>query len=172
MKKYFYSDGANKLGPFMLEELKEIGISRETKVWLAEAGEWQKAEDMEDLKELFAVETPLLSAVNDDVEQSDSRKDKIDTIDILVFVSVAYWTTVSFANLVIQKVDHNWNNKPVKYLVIITNIIFAVVPIIFALSVSNKTLKMGAIFLGALLSLYMLYSNVGWLTRELKLTIL
>ena len=172
MKKYFYSDGTNKLGPYTLEELKGIGIRRETKVWFNESGEWQKAESVAELNELFAFEPPPLSVQNIESGQLESPKGQIDMIDILVFVSVAYWTAVSYANLVIQKVDQNWYDKPIKYLVIVNNIIFAVVPIIFALSVKNKTLKMIAILLGALLSLYMLYSNVGWLMRELKLTIL
>ncbi|MCK4345981.1 MAG: DUF4339 domain-containing protein [Bacteroidales bacterium] len=40
MKKYFYTDGTNKFGPFTFEELKEKNISRETKVWFQELDDW------------------------------------------------------------------------------------------------------------------------------------
>ncbi len=43
MKKYFYSDGTNNFGPFTLEELREKNITRETKVWFQELGEWKPA---------------------------------------------------------------------------------------------------------------------------------
>ncbi|HBX88247.1 MAG TPA: hypothetical protein DEG09_06480, partial [Marinilabiliaceae bacterium] len=41
MTKYFYSDGTNSYGPFTIEELKEKGITRETKVWFQELGDWK-----------------------------------------------------------------------------------------------------------------------------------
>lgn len=43
MKKYFYTDGKDKFGPFTLEELKEKEISRETLVWFQELNDWKPA---------------------------------------------------------------------------------------------------------------------------------
>ena len=53
MKKYFYSDGTNNFGPFTLEELREKNITRETKVWFQELGEWKRAGSVSELNELF-----------------------------------------------------------------------------------------------------------------------
>ena len=55
MKKYFYSDGTNNFGPFTLEELKEKEISRETMIWFQELREWKKAETIQELNDLFAL---------------------------------------------------------------------------------------------------------------------
>ncbi|MFB6341379.1 CD225/dispanin family protein [Saccharicrinis sp. FJH62] len=61
MKKYFYTDGTNKFGPFTIEELKEKGITRETNVWFQELGEWKPAGSVEELNELFRNMPPPLN---------------------------------------------------------------------------------------------------------------
>jgi hypothetical protein len=58
MKKYFYTDGTNNFGPFTLEELKEKNITRETKVWFQELGDWKKAWEVPELNELFKLVPP------------------------------------------------------------------------------------------------------------------
>jgi uncharacterized membrane protein YhaH (DUF805 family) len=60
MKKYFYSDGEEKFGPFTLDELKEKNISRETLVWSKELEDWQKADRVSELKEIFFLSPPPL----------------------------------------------------------------------------------------------------------------
>lgn len=168
MKKYFYSDGTSNFGPFTIEELKEKGIKRETSVWFHELGEWKKAETVQELNELFALIPPPIQQQSTYSQQPIRQTSANNTIDIFVFLSIAYWFAVSLANFVITKVVDNWYNTPAKYFQIGTNIIFAVIPIVFALSVRNKTLKIIAIILSALLAIYVLYSNIDWLVRELK----
>lgn len=58
MKKYFYSDGTNNIGPFTIEELKEKEISRETMIWFQELGEWKPAEEVPELTEIFKLVPP------------------------------------------------------------------------------------------------------------------
>lgn len=36
MKKYYYSDGVNELGPFTFDELKSKGITKDHLVWFAQ----------------------------------------------------------------------------------------------------------------------------------------
>jgi len=61
MKKYFYLDGSDNLGPYTLEELKERNITRETKVWFQELGEWKPAGSLCELDELFKVIPPPIN---------------------------------------------------------------------------------------------------------------
>jgi len=168
MKKYFYSDGQNNFGPFTIEELKEKGIQRETSVWFHELGEWKKAETVEELNELFAFIPPPMQKQNTYSQQPIRLENTNNTIDIFVFLSISYWFAVSLANFVIQKVVEHWYDSPIKYFQICSNIIFAAIPIVFALSIKNKTLKYIALILSSFLSIYMLYSNIDWLIRELK----
>jgi hypothetical protein len=64
MKKYFYTDGTNKYGPFTLEELQEKNISRETKVWFQELKEWQNAGNIPELNEIFKLSPPPITNTN------------------------------------------------------------------------------------------------------------
>jgi len=64
MKKYFYTDGTNNFGPFTLEELREKLITRETKVWFQELGEWKSAGNVPELNEIFKLAPPPISKTN------------------------------------------------------------------------------------------------------------
>jgi len=169
MKKYFYSDGTNSFGPFSIEELKEKEITRESLIWFQELGEWKKASAIEELNDLFTLVPPPIQQQNNYIQQSTRQSNSNNMIDIFVFLSIAYWFASNLANFIIEKVvDDWWDNELITYFRIGTNLIFAVIPIVFALSVKNKTLKIIALILGALLSIYILYNNIDWLIRELK----
>lgn len=64
MKKYFYSDGEEKFGPFTMDELKEKNISRETLIWSKELEDWQTADSVSELKEIFFLSPPPLKKTN------------------------------------------------------------------------------------------------------------
>jgi len=168
MKKYFYSDGTNNFGPFSIEELKAKEITRETMIWFQELDEWRKAGSIQVLNDLFALVPPPIQQSNYN-QQSIRQTNSNNVIDIFVFLSIAYWFATNLANLIIEKVVDDWyDNELITYFRIGTNIIFAAVPIVFSLSVKGKTLKIIALILAALLSIYFLYSNIDWLIRELK----
>lgn len=70
MKKYFYTDGTEKFGPFTLEELKEKNISRETQVWFQELEDWRAAGELTELKELFNFSPPSPQQENINLNQN------------------------------------------------------------------------------------------------------
>jgi hypothetical protein len=72
MKKYFYTDGIDKFGPFSFEELKDKGITKETKVWFQDIVDWIPAGKVEELKNLFQSEPPPI------------EKEKKEFSDILI----------------------------------------------------------------------------------------
>lgn len=63
MKKYFYTDGTNNFGPFTLEELREKNITRETKVWFQELGDWKPAGNIPELTEIFKLVPPPITKI-------------------------------------------------------------------------------------------------------------
>lgn len=168
MKKYFYTDGTNSMGPFTIEELKEKGITRETSVWFHELGEWKEAGTVQELKELFAFVPPPIQKQNISNQQHPPKLKTNNSIDIFVFFSIAYWFTSTLASFLIRAFVDDWYDTPAKYFDIGTNIIFAAAPIVFALSIRNRTLKIIAVILSSLLSIYILYSNIDWLILELN----
>lgn len=76
MKKYFYSDGTNNFGPFTLEELKEKNITRETKVWFQELGEWKPAGTVPELTEIFKLVPPPITKTSSNFNNMDNTNNQ------------------------------------------------------------------------------------------------
>lgn len=68
MKKYFYSDGTNKHGPFTLEELKLENIDRTTKVWFHGLENWQDAGATPELDEIFVLTPPPIESTDSPIK--------------------------------------------------------------------------------------------------------
>lgn len=97
MKKYFYTDGTNNFGPFTLEELREKNISRETKVWFQELGEWKPAGSVPELDELFRLVPPPVQkpviATNSNAGQNDQKPPKtwlVESILVTLFCCLPF----------------------------------------------------------------------------------
>lgn len=70
MKKYFYTDGTNKYGPYTLEELKGFRITKQTKVWFSELNDWTPAGDVSELQSIFDYTPPIINNSNYNFNQS------------------------------------------------------------------------------------------------------
>jgi len=58
--EYFYIDDTNKQqGPFSLEELKEKGLKRTSKMWREGMSEWLEASEINELNDLFPSPPPV-----------------------------------------------------------------------------------------------------------------
>jgi hypothetical protein len=53
MQKYYYNDGANRFGPFTIEELQAKNISADTPIWYDGMSNWVKAGELEELKSIL-----------------------------------------------------------------------------------------------------------------------
>lgn len=51
MREYYYLEGAEKMGPFTLEELKAQKINRSTKIWRNPWSDWKPAWQIPELSE-------------------------------------------------------------------------------------------------------------------------
>jgi len=60
MKKYFYSDGKEKQGPFSFEELKNENIKKSTLIWFEGLEDWKPAEEIKELEEILQLTPPPL----------------------------------------------------------------------------------------------------------------
>ena len=99
-----------------------------------------------------------------------SNNSRNKTKDILVFISITYWFAMDFLNLIIRNFINNWYDSPFKYFQIGTNLIYAAIPVLIALSIRVKGLKIPAIIFAGLTSLYILYTNIEWLSKIFKIT--
>ncbi len=62
IQNYFIHIDDIQKGPYSITELKEQNITRDTLVWFEGAESWMKANDIEDLKEIFkSIPPPLLT---------------------------------------------------------------------------------------------------------------
>jgi uncharacterized membrane protein YhaH (DUF805 family) len=61
MKKYFYSDGNERKGPFSFEELKNENISKETLIWFEGLNDWTSAKYILELEDIFRLMPPPIT---------------------------------------------------------------------------------------------------------------
>lgn len=64
MRKYFYTDGVSKFGPFSKDELKSQKISRSTKVWFYGLDKWVEMSEISDLDDITTTIPPELKSLN------------------------------------------------------------------------------------------------------------
>lgn len=69
-KKYYYTDGQDKFGPYSVEELKLYNLTVDTLVWAEGMGDWTPAGKVPELKSLFPFDPPAVP---------DSSKDPFQT---------------------------------------------------------------------------------------------
>lgn len=72
MKKYYYSDGTNRFGPFTLDELRRKSITRETKVWFQGLGDWQSAGTIPELSDILNLVPPPITITNLNINTMDN----------------------------------------------------------------------------------------------------
>ncbi|MGI9249742.1 MAG: GYF domain-containing protein [Pseudohongiellaceae bacterium] len=58
MKKYFYTDGKDKHGPFSLEELEKENISGDTLVWFEGLEDWTAASQIREVVAILELKPP------------------------------------------------------------------------------------------------------------------
>jgi hypothetical protein len=63
MKKFYLHNGAEQQGPFDIEELKTMNITKDTLVWHEGISDWTEAEKITDLKELLKTTPPPLKKI-------------------------------------------------------------------------------------------------------------
>ena len=68
MRKYFYTDGATKFGPFSKDELKFQKITRSTKVWYFGLENWTELYKVNELNDIFLTIPPELIPQNPPVQ--------------------------------------------------------------------------------------------------------
>lgn len=66
MKKYFYSNGKEKNGPFTLDELKDQGINTLTLIWFEGLSDWKPAKDIEEMRPILELMPPSIDKAYDD----------------------------------------------------------------------------------------------------------
>lgn len=65
MRKYFYTDGVNKFGPFSKDELKSQKVHRSTKVWYYGLEKWTEMSEIIELNDITSTIPPELKSFND-----------------------------------------------------------------------------------------------------------
>jgi hypothetical protein len=82
MKKYFLIDGEKQTGPFNLEELKNIGVTKNSMIWYEGLPEWVKANEIDEIKSLIPnISTPP-PIPKEKVSQSNSNPSTTNTISV------------------------------------------------------------------------------------------
>lgn len=90
MKKYFYSDGKEKFGPFSFEELKTENITKDTLIWFEGLEDWKPAREIGEFEEIFKLIPPPIipekmnlegTKINSEVHSGDTVVTNNNTSD-------------------------------------------------------------------------------------------
>ncbi len=76
MRKYFYTDGVNKFGPFSKDELKSHQINRSTKIWYYGLDKWTEIKEISELEDITSTIPPELKPFNDSNENKIQKLEK------------------------------------------------------------------------------------------------
>ena len=167
MKQIFYTDGTNNFGPFSKEELTERGITRETRVWFYELGKWEEAGTVPELNSLFALVPPPIMRQENITPQPIRLNSWNNSFDVFIFLSIFYLIFYSTINpfFLDDIVVEMLRSDVVNYYHFLNFSIIAIVPIIFALSVKEKKLKIIAIIFSTINFIFIMYHNIEWIIR-------
>lgn len=97
MKQYYYSnDKEVQKGPFTFDELLKENIKKNTLIWHADMTDWQKAEDIEELRNYFLTPPPIdktppplnIDIPKDKSSQIKSKKELQTIIYVLIGAGV------------------------------------------------------------------------------------
>jgi hypothetical protein len=89
MNTYYLHDGTSDSGPFYIEELKAKKITKSTSVWCEGMIDWTNAGDVEELKKLFFMTSPIIAHSTSSKKRYISEIKKIASANkIIVFIAV------------------------------------------------------------------------------------
>lgn len=105
MRKYFYTNGTEKFGPFSIEELKNQKLTRETKIWYYGLKNWTVLSEIEELNSIvnsIPPTLPIIPKVEDKIIPSTIKTEKqnTETIDKKSF-KLKKWVIVSITVIVV-----------------------------------------------------------------------
>lgn len=164
MKKYFYTDGTEKFGPFTLEELQAKSITPTTLVWYEGLADWQEARSVIEVQTLFQeknLNTAPQPLTNPALSIQSHKNDNI--IEKLAFIAIIYWFFTDFIRFMLNTFSEGAN----MYFHILSNVIFSAVPIILALTLKDPRYKTVGIILAICVALVMLYNNLQWFAQSI-----
>ena len=94
---YYYAKNEEKIGPLSLDELKKIELKKDTLVWHEGLDDWIKAEDVSELKSLFAEkktdnESKIIEAEENKPAEEGKKKSKNQKIILInIFISFVFY---------------------------------------------------------------------------------
>lgn len=84
MRQYFYTDGINKFGPFLKEELYNQKVSRSTKIWYYGLDNWKEISSITELEDLILSIPPEIKqntkAIINSADNNKSGDLKLNTL--------------------------------------------------------------------------------------------
>ena len=100
MKKYFYSNGQDKEGPFSIEELKIEDIKPDTLIWYEGLDDWTPAIDIEEVKLILELNPPDVSSTDDIIIEINKnildKKSSKSTFTVGMKVASEGWIITGF----------------------------------------------------------------------------
>lgn len=94
--------------------------------------------------------------------QSSGQKTS-NPVDVLVVIAVIFWFLTATGMFTLRDLVPNWYETPLRFLQTGTDLIIGLIPVLLALTIRNKNLKVIALIFGIFLSIFLIYRNLYWL---------
>jgi len=83
MKKYFYTNGIDKFGPFSIEEMISRNLTRETKIWFYGLENWTPLSEIDELKSIINSKPPPIKfSLPIDIQANNKEQYELDKKEI------------------------------------------------------------------------------------------
>lgn len=166
MKKYFYLDNNNTLGPFTYQELADKKLSRNTMVWFEGQDGWKAAGDIPEVKDAFtATPPPPPSALYNPYGVASSNESHSKDVMVLIVLGIMLFSGIlTFA---LSRLVPEWYRPPYYYIQFAFNIIVSVLPVLISLSIRDKNLRVIGLIISIILAIFHSATNAYYLITML-----
>ncbi|GAK94243.1 hypothetical protein JCM19298_1371 [Nonlabens ulvanivorans] len=165
MIHYYYSDGINEFGPFNLNELKEKALRPDFKIRTENKSFVATASSIAELDVLFKKPAAAVQNVTFHKQTNLRPATQKSSSDKLLIAALIVWLTTMLLNAIVSAVfsySYSSNNQ---YIVMgAINLISAVLPLLIALSIQDKTLKVIGIIISVILMMNFIFGAVQLMT--------
>ncbi|WP_438961899.1 hypothetical protein [Nonlabens sp.] len=167
MKHYYYSDGISEFGPFTLTELKTKRLRPDFKIRVDAISFTELASNIPELESLFKAPAPVQKTKYQQTHYYKKEAPENSKRDQLLLTVLIIWVTSLVLNLIVSFIFRDSISSGIKteYVIMgVINLLTAVLPVMIALSIQNRTLKIIGIIIAAILTLRFVYGAVQLMT--------
>ncbi|GAL77038.1 hypothetical protein JCM19275_3650 [Nonlabens ulvanivorans] len=165
MIHYYYSDGINEFGPFHLNELKEKALRPDFKIRTENKSFVAAASSIAELDVLFQKPAAAVQNVTFHKQTNLQPATQKSSSDKLLIATLILWLSTMLLNAIVSAIfSYSYSSNSQYIFLGLVNLISAALPLLIALSIQDKTLKVIGIIISVILMIRFIFGAVQLMT--------